>query len=96
MLTDGFLPQALDNGNYLQAELKKALAGNPKVTEVRGLGYMIGIETTENLVDLVEKARAKGLVVLTAGTNVIRLLPPLTLTKEQIDQGVAILKDVFA
>ena len=57
---------------------------------------MIGIETTENLADLVEKARAKGLVVLTAGTNVIRLLPPLTLTKEQIDQGVAILKDVFA
>lgn len=57
---------------------------------------MIGIETTENLVDLVEKARDKGLVVLTAGTNVIRLLPPLTLTKEQIDQGVAILKDVFA
>lgn len=96
MLTDGFLPQALDNGNYLQAELKKALAGNSKVTEVRGLGYMIGIETTENLVDLVEKARDKGLVVLTAGTNVIRLLPPLTLTKEQIDQGVAILKDVFA
>ena len=56
---------------------------------------MIGIETTENLVDLVEKARDKGLVVLTAGTNVIRLLPPLTLTKEQIDQGVAILKDVL-
>ncbi len=95
MLADGFLPQALENGNYLQAELKKALAGNSKVTEVRGLGYMIGIETTENLVDLVEKARDKGLVVLTAGTNVIRLLPPLTLTKEQIDQGVAILKDVF-
>jgi len=96
MLADGFLPQAFDNGNYLQAELKKALAGNAKVTDVRGLGYMIGIETTENLAELVEKARDKGLIVLTAGTNVIRLLPPLTLTKEQIDQGVAILKDVFA
>ena len=42
MLADGFLPQAFDNGNYLQAELKKALAGNAKVTDVRGLGYMIG------------------------------------------------------
>lgn len=96
MLADGFLPQAFDNGNYLQAELKKALAGNAKVTDVRGLGYMIGIETTENLAKLVEKARDKGLIVLTAGTNVIRLLPPLTLTKEEIDQGVAILAEVFA
>lgn len=96
MLADGFLPQAFDNGNYLQAELKKALAGNAKVTDVRGLGYMIGIETTENLAELVEKARDKGLIVLTAGTNVIRLLPPLTLTKEEIDQGVAILAEVFA
>ena len=57
---------------------------------------MIGIETTENLAELVEKARDKGLIVLTAGTNVIRLLPPLTLTKEEIDQGVAILAEVFA
>lgn len=96
MLADGFLPQAFDNGNYLQAELKKVLAGNAKVTDVRGLGYMIGIETTENLAELVEKARDKGLIVLTAGTNVIRLLPPLTLTKEEIDQGVAILAEVFA
>ena len=96
MLADGFLQQAFDNGNYLQAELKKALAGNAKVTDVRGLGYMIGIETTENLAELVEKARDKGLIVLTAGTNVIRLLPPLTLTKEEIDQGVAILAEVFA
>lgn len=96
MLADGFLPQAFDNGNYLQAELKKALAGNAKVTDVRGLGYMIGVETTENLAELVEKARDKGLIVLTAGTNVVRLLPPLTLTKEEIDQGVAILAEVFA
>lgn len=96
MLADGFLPQALENGNYLKRELKKVLADNPKVTDVRGLGYMIGIETSENLADLVEKARDKGLIVLTAGTNVIRLLPPLTLAKEEIDQGVAILADVFA
>ena len=56
---------------------------------------MIGIETTENLTDLVIKAREQGLIVLTAGSNVIRLLPPLTLTKEKIDEGVAILTDIF-
>ncbi|EJN94300.1 acetylornithine transaminase [Streptococcus ratti] len=96
MTQAGFLEQAWENGNYLQDQLKKALANNLKVTQVRGLGYMIGIETTANLADLVQAARDKGLIVLTAGTNVIRLLPPLTLTKEELDQGLTILKEVFA
>lgn len=95
MTEDGFLDQALAQADYLQAELKQALADKTTVTEVRALGYMIGIETTANLADLVQAARDKGLIVLTAGTNVIRLLPPLTLTKEEIDQGVAILTDIF-
>ena len=55
---------------------------------------MIGIETTADLPDLVAKARAKGLIVLTAGTNVIRLLPPLTISKDQIQLAVGILKDI--
>jgi len=55
---------------------------------------MIGIETTADLPDLVAKARAKGLIVLTAGTNVIRLLPPLTISEDQIQLAVGILKDI--
>ena len=93
---EGFLEKALTNGTYLQNQLKSMLAGNPKVTQVRGLGYMIGIETTEDLGQLVAAARAKGLIVLTAGSNVIRLLPPLTLTKAELNQGIAILEEVFA
>ncbi|MGF0099450.1 acetylornithine transaminase [Streptococcus alactolyticus] len=95
MLAEDFLPQVLEKGQYLQTALQKALAENAKVTDIRGLGCMIGIETTENLTDLVIKAREQGLIVLTAGSNVIRLLPPLTLTKEKIDEGVAILTDIF-
>ncbi len=95
MRAPGFLNQAWENGNYLQDQLKKALGANPKVSDIRGLGYMIGIQTTENLADLVQAARDEGLIVLTAGTNVIRLLPPLTLSKEEIDQGVAILAEIF-
>ena len=56
---------------------------------------MIGIQTNGNLGDLVQTARDKGLVVLTAGTDVIRLLPPLTLTEDDINTGVAILKEIF-
>ncbi|MGT2929463.1 acetylornithine transaminase [Streptococcus dentasini] len=95
MTSSGFLDQAWENGNYLQDQLKKALADNPKVTQIRGLGYMIGIETTADLGQLVKAARDRGLIVLTAGTNVIRLLPPLTLSKAEIDQGVTILADIF-
>ena len=93
---DGFLETALSKGDYLQDQLKSMLADNPKVTQVRGMGYMIGIETSADLGQLVASARAKGLIVLTAGSNVIRLLPPLTLTKAELDQGLAILKEVFA
>ena len=56
---------------------------------------MIGIETTAALGQMVKATRDRGLIVLTAGTNVIRLLPPLTLTKDEIDQGIMILQEVF-
>jgi acetylornithine aminotransferase len=83
-----------ENSQFLLEELKESLAGKESVITIRGLGYMIGIETTGDLPDLVAKACAKGLIVLTAGTNVIRLLPPLTITRDQIQQAVGILKDI--
>lgn len=95
LLSEGFLSQVIHNSDYLNTELQKSLSKTDKVIEVRGLGYMIGIETTENLSQLVQKARDKGLIILTAGTNVIRLLPPLMLTKSEIDHGIRILKDIF-
>ena len=57
---------------------------------------MIGIETSDSLSKIVEAARQKGLIILTAGENVIRLLPPLTISREEIQQGIAILKEVFS
>lgn len=95
MLAPGFLDTALENGNKLQAKLQTALSDKETVTTVRGLGYMIGIETTGNLGELVQAARDKGLIVLTAGTNVIRLLPPITLSDEEIEKGVTILSEIF-
>ena len=95
MLVPGFLDTALENGNQLQAKLQTALSDKETVTTVRGLGYMVGIETTGNLGELVQSARDKGLIVLTAGTNVIRLLPPITLSDAEIEKGVAILSEIF-
>lgn len=95
MLAPGFLDTALENGNKLQAKLQAALSDKETVTTVRGLGYMIGIETTGNLGELVQAARDKGLIVLTAGNNVIRLLPPITLSDAEIEKGVTILSEIF-
>ncbi|MEX2783637.1 acetylornithine transaminase [Streptococcus sp. H49] len=92
---DNFLQTVRLNADILQQKLKAALADLPLVTDIRGLGYMIGIETKADLADLVAGARARGLIVLTAGSNVLRLLPPLTLTEEEGEQAVAVLQAVF-
>lgn len=56
---------------------------------------MIGIETDLDLAQLVNKARHHGLIILTAGQNVIRLLPPLTISSQEINRAVSILKEIF-
>ena len=60
MLAPGFLDTALENGNKLQEQLQAALSDKETVTTVRGLGYMIGIETTGNLGELVRQLEIKG------------------------------------
>ncbi|MCD8915383.1 acetylornithine transaminase [Staphylococcus simulans] len=95
MKSPDFLENSFKKGECLKTQLQEKLKDKASVIEVRGLGHMIGIETTQPLNKAVENARSKGLIVLTAGTNVIRLLPPLTLSKEEIDQGIHILVDVL-
>ena len=63
----------------------------------RGLGLMMGITLKEGYSnkELAGKMVEAGLLVLTAGQNVIRLLPPLTISREEIDKGLAIMKTVL-
>lgn len=92
----GFLEEVRSKSAILLEQLQLAFQDHPKISAVRGLGMMIGIETSASLSKIVEAARQKGLIILTAGENVIRLLPPLTISKEEIQQGIAILKEVFS
>ena len=92
----GFLEEVRSNSAILMEQLQLAFQDHPKISAVRGLGMMIGIETSASLSKIVEAARQKGLIILTAGENVIRLLPPLTVSREEIQQGIAILKEVFS
>ncbi|QLB52604.1 acetylornithine transaminase [Streptococcus sanguinis] len=92
----GFLEEVRSKSAILMEQLQLAFQDHPKISAVRGLGMMIGIETSASLSRLVEAARQKGLIILTAGENVIRLLPPLTISREEIQQGIAVLKEIFS
>ena len=61
----------------------------------RGMGFMQGLVLSIPVGDVVKKALDAGLVVLSAGGNVLRFLPPLVIEKEDIDAMAAILRDVF-
>ena len=96
MKETGFMEEVRSKSAILLEQLQLAFKDHPKISAVRGLGMMIGIDTSAGLSRLVEAARQKGLIILTAGENVIRLLPPLTISREEIQQGIAILKEVFS
>lgn len=83
-----FLEEVTKKGNYLISELKKNLQGIDEVVEVRGLGLMIGIELNHNAQSTLLALQKEGLLVLTAGPNVLRLLPPLTVSKEEMDLAI--------
>lgn len=85
---------AITNKGILIKEFFENL-NSPLVKEVRGYGLMIGIETTVEPSLIQKKAMEKGLLVLTAGKNVVRLLPPLTISNEEILDGLNIIKEIL-
>ncbi|MBP0983744.1 MAG: aspartate aminotransferase family protein [Oscillospiraceae bacterium] len=83
----GFLDEVAEKGQYI----REKLLTSPEVASVSGMGLMIGIELKNKKAgDIVKAALDKGLLLLTAKTKV-RLLPPLTITYEEIDKGLEIL-----
>lgn len=82
-------------GQFLIENLRKGLANKRNVIEVRGIGLMVGIEINNDPIQIVREAKRRGLIILTAGTNVIRLLPPLSITKKQLEKGIEILTEII-
>ncbi len=85
------LENAASVGDYLKAGLARELAGLAGVTEVRGQGLMIGIELARPCGELVTKALDAGLLINVTREKVIRLLPPLILSRQEADQIIEIL-----
>ncbi|HKL60307.1 MAG TPA: aminotransferase class III-fold pyridoxal phosphate-dependent enzyme, partial [Sphaerochaeta sp.] len=89
--------EVTDTGAYLRAKLEEIQKRYPTVcTAVRGFGLMNGIVLTIPLRVVVEACFAKGLLVLSAGSDVLRFVPPLVISKQEIDKATAILGEVLA
>lgn len=89
----------LENCKVQSEKLLKGLQslkdGVDCISEVRGLGLMLGIDVSVPTADVLSKALEKGLILLTAGENTVRLLPPLNVTGEEVDEALKIIKETF-
>jgi 4-aminobutyrate aminotransferase / (S)-3-amino-2-methylpropionate transaminase / 5-aminovalerate transaminase len=98
----GFLDAATKLGETLRARLEDVAARRPEIGEVRGLGPMLAFEFVEQTPArakaVVAEAFDRGLVLLSCGLygNVIRLLPPLTISDEELEEGLALLEESLA
>ena len=96
---DEFLAGARELGETLRARLDDIAARHPEIGEVRGLGSMLAFEFAERSGDrakaVVDAAFERGLILLSCGLygNVIRLLPPLNIASDELDEGLAILEE---
>ena len=81
---------------YLEEALDALVNEYDVLTERRGVGLMQGIVTTLKPADVVSKALEKGLVIISAGSDVLRIVPPLVITKEHIDEMVNKLKETLS
>ena len=79
-------------GKYLETQLKNLVEEYDIVKAQRGMGLIQGIELTVNPKDVIAKCLDNGLILFSAGTNVIRFVPPLVITREDVDQMMARLK----
>ena len=92
---EGLLENVIDNGAYVMKRLAKLKSKYPHyISDVRGLGFMIGIQIAESPAEVVTQLRDKGLIVPPAGSNVVRLLPALTATKDDFDEALRIFESV--
>lgn len=77
---------------YLYERLEEVKASCPDIVDHRGKGFMQGLEFNKPVADIICKALDNGLVLINAGTNIIRIMPPLIITKDNVDEMVEILK----
>jgi acetylornithine/N-succinyldiaminopimelate aminotransferase len=92
VLAPEFLPHVEAIGNYLCQQLSGLLAEHPSVfEEVRGQGLLLGLKLRVPNTEFVAAARKQGLLIVGAGDNVVRLVPPLVIEEAQVREAITML-----
>lgn len=96
-LTPEFLASVQKKSEHLWAKLNSEIKPLDKVIDVTGLGFMIGIHLDESLpvTDAITKLHEKGLLTLSDKHNTLRLLPPLVMSEEKLDEGLETIKSIL-
>jgi acetylornithine/succinyldiaminopimelate/putrescine aminotransferase len=87
--------KAASNGRYFKAQLEGLAQKYKMIKEVRGLGLMLGMELRLDVHGILLKTLNKGVLVVDAGRTVVRILPPLVITKPQIDRAITALDEAL-
>ena len=90
------LQHAVEMGQYAQEKLRSLKEKHSAIDHVRGIGLMIGIQLTRPGAQIVSKCLEKGLRINCTHDTVIRFMPPMIVTKEQIDEAVGIFDSVLS
>jgi len=93
LVKNGLLENVKKNGAYLTKKLEELKLQKEVITEVRGVGFMQGIEVTVPVADIIKKAMSKGLLLASAGSNVVRFVPSLITGEKEIDEMINILAE---
>jgi len=95
LMDRGLIEQVRQSGAHLEQQLRALAGRHPVVAEVRGAGLMWGIELTVDATPVVMGALERGLLVNRTDARVVRLLPPLNITRADLDRAVGILDEVL-
>jgi len=93
---DNLLKNAVEMGKYLREKLNELKKKFPVIKEVRGVSLMLGLELNIAGKTIYEECLKKKLLINCTQENVLRIMPPITVSKKEIDSAVRILDEVFA
>jgi LysW-gamma-L-lysine/LysW-L-ornithine aminotransferase len=95
LIEENLTEKAATTGKYFKEQLQSLQEKHKIIKEVRGLGLMLGIELRFDVYNIIQNCAQKGVLVLDAGRNVVRFLPPLVITKGQVDKAITVLDKVL-
>ena len=95
IINENILDNVKEQGSYLKSKLEQLKEKYDFINDVRGIGLMLGMEFEFPVSDIINKAIDKGLLLLNSGQNIIRFVPPLIISKDEIDEGITILDSIL-